>query len=369
MAIRYRFMKRKDVPKCVEGVAAHPVLGPRYGSLIKDLPSAIRSALGRDSFIAAVFEEFQGSTTRFVGAGIVVFVSDDFLSELKTTPYFWVGPELVKRIIRGDSPLLSDAAFRDANSTVGLNLVMWHNTVHPKDMRRAEVGTPMMTAFEDHYRGFRLRELIGQADCLEQLHAMRNGGGFYFHRAENRYGNFPEVSALDFGNEPRNSGMSRDLAFSQGGSWVGSLFVYYAPPQFSFSRSEQRLLSSALGGGTDPELSDELGISLAAVKKMWRMIYDRVAACQPELIPDNLRVDEGSQSRGRQKKQHLLDYLRKHPEELRPVSRKLLQQAAELRRAASSSKSADSLPKGIRRAFLELEKDKKTANRIRRLQH
>jgi hypothetical protein len=198
MAVHYRSMRPNDVPKCVEHIARHPVLGPRYGSLIKDLPAVIRASLGRDSLRGSVFEEFQGSTTRLVGAGLAVFVSDEFFEELKTTPFFWLGPELVKRISRGDSPLLTDAAVRHANSTVGLNLVVWHNTIHPDDLRRAEVGTPTMTAFDEHYRGFRLRELIGQADCLDQLQGMRVAGGFYFHRAENRYGNFPEVSELDF---------------------------------------------------------------------------------------------------------------------------------------------------------------------------
>jgi DNA-binding CsgD family transcriptional regulator len=339
VAVRYRFMKPTDVPKCVEGIAAHPVLGPRYGSLINDLPSAIRHALGHDSFRAVVFEEFQGSTTKFLGAGMAVFVSDEFLQELKTTPFFWVGPELVKRISRGNSPLLSDADVRDANSTAGLNLVVWHNTVHPEDMRRAEVGTPAMTSFEDCCRGFRLRELMGQADCLEQLHGMRNAGGLYFLRAENRYANFPEVSAQDFGSEPRNTGLSRHLAVSHSGSWVGSLFLY-VPPKFGFSRSEQRLLSSALRGGTDEELSDELGISLAAVKKTWRMIYERVAACQPGLVPTNSQSEQWTQNRGKQKKPRLLAYLREHPEELRPVSRKLLQQEVAQGRPTQGTKSA-----------------------------
>src|ERR1700676_3626245 len=156
MAVRYRGMKVSDIPKCVGGGAAHPVLGPRYGNLIKGLSSAIRSALGHDSLIAEVFEEFQGLATRFVGAGMAVLVSDDFLRELKTTPFFWLGPELVKRITQGNSPLLSDAAVRDANSTVGLNLVVWHNTVHPEDMRRAEGGTPMMFSFKERFRGFRV---------------------------------------------------------------------------------------------------------------------------------------------------------------------------------------------------------------------
>ena len=121
--------------------------------------------------------------------------------------------------------------------------------------------------------------------------------------------------------------MSRDLALRHGASWVGSLFVNYAPPQFCFSRSEQRLLSLALEGGTDEELSDELCVSLFAVKKTWRVIYDRVGACWPELVPSNEQADTLIQDRGKQKKQRLLAYLRKHPEELRPVSRKLPQRS------------------------------------------
>jgi DNA-binding CsgD family transcriptional regulator len=327
VTVRYRLMKPEDVAKCVEGIAAHPVLGARYGNLIEKLPSALHSALGHDSMIAAVFEEFQNSTTRFLGAGLAAFVSDDFFQELKTTPFFWVGPELVKRIARGNSPLLSDAAVRDANSTVRLNLLVWHNTIHPVDLIRAEVGTPVMASFEDYCRGFRLRELIGQADCLEQMYGQHNAGGLYFHRAENRYGDFPEVNAQNFGSEPRNAGMPRDLALNHHASWVGSLLLY-PPPQFYFSRSEQRLLTLALEGGTDKELGDELGISEFAVKKTWRLIYDRVNACQPDLIPGNLQADSLTQDRGKQKKQRLLAYLRKHPEELRPVSRKLLKQDA-----------------------------------------
>ena len=115
------------------------------------------------------------------------------------------------------------------------------------------------------------------------------------------------------------------MAFSNSASWLGSLFVYYSPPRFGFNRSEQRLLVAALEGGTDKEVSDVLGISLFAVKKTWRIIYERVATCQPEMVPANTQVDALTQDRGKQKKQRLLSYLREHPEELRPVSRKLLQ--------------------------------------------
>jgi hypothetical protein len=44
--------------------------------------------------------------------------------------------------------------------------------------------------------------------------------------------------------------------------------------------------------------------------------------------------------RGKQKKQRLLDYLREHPEELRPVSRKQRQKTALRVRVAPKIKSA-----------------------------
>ena len=76
----------------------------------------------------------------------------------------------------------------------------------------------------------------------------------------------------------------------------------------------------------DEELSEELGISLSTVKKTWRSAYDRVAACMPDLIPGNSYQYGEASKRGRDKKQCLISYFREHPEELRPVSRKLLQQ-------------------------------------------
>ena len=324
MDVRFRPMRPKDIGKGAEHIAQHPILGPRYGKVLDHFPSAVNRVLGQDALTAVVFEEFHASAARFLGVGMAVFVGDDFLSEVKTTPSFWIAPELVKRIVRGKSPLLSNAEVRNANSSVGLNLVVWHNSTHPGDLRRAEVGTPAMNAFEENYRGFQLRELIAQADCLEHLWAMENAGGLYFNRSRGSYERFPEVDACNFSDEPRNVGMTRELALTHGASWVGTLFLY-APPRIGLSRSEQRLILSALTqGGTDEELSANLAISVFAVKKAWRSIYDRVGACLPELVTSKSQVAVDSQGRGKQKKQHLLVYLREHPEELRPVSRRLL---------------------------------------------
>ena len=98
------------------------------------------------------------------------------------------------------------------------------------------------------------------------------------------------------------------------------------PPRLGLSLSEQRLLLAAGDGATDEELSDRLGISIHAVKMRWRMVYDRVAACLLDLA-DISGVDGETRGRGKEKKHRVLEYIRKHPEELRPVSRKLLQQS------------------------------------------
>lgn len=116
-----------------------------------------------------------------------------------------------------------------------------------------------------------------------------------------------------------------------GASWVGALFDYH-PPKLGLSRGEQRLLLSALPGATDEHLAATLGISLPAVKKLWVSIYLRVDDHLPALIADSSRCHLQAIRRGKEKRRRLLEYLRNHPEELRPVSRKLL-----ARRAINSS--------------------------------
>ena len=89
------------------------------------------------------------------------------------------------------------------------------------------------------------------------------------------------------------------------------------------------MLSFALPGVTDEALAEGMDISLSAVKKMWISIYHRAEESLPESVPD-LPLDITANGRGREKRRNLLVYLRDHPEELRPVSRR----GAKLQRAA-----------------------------------
>jgi hypothetical protein len=62
-----------------------------------------------------------------------------------------------------------------------------------------------------------------------------------------------------------------------------------------------------------------LSISLSAVKKTWLSIYHRVSGHVPG-FSSNREAVEGTTERGKEKKQRLLNYLREHPEELRPAA-------------------------------------------------
>jgi hypothetical protein len=316
MGIQWRPMRPKDVRECVGIVTAHPVLGPRYGSTIHELNSVWLGLLGREAFRAVVFEEVVGTKEKILGAAVSAFVRDEFFEELKKAPRRWAGPAITERIVHGQSPLLSDKETREANADGGLNLLVWEGIVRSEDFLRVEVNVATVSAFVEQHRGFLLKEVLSQCVNVEQLLSSAHGGAMFLD-ANGQYVNLPcpVEEALA---KPHFIGMTRQLALSRAGSWIGSIFLYQ-PSRFGFRPSEQRLLLTALRGGTDPELADELGVSLSAVKKSWALIYERVSphlqgfTCCHEGI-------EGVSERGREKKQRLLCYLRDHPEELRPAS-------------------------------------------------
>ena len=88
----------------------------------------------------------------FALSASVSFVTDDFVRELKTAP-FWSGPELIRRAAPGDFPILRDKQLRNANAQDGLNLLVWEGCIHPDFINDAEVPRFMIDVFiEAHQR-------------------------------------------------------------------------------------------------------------------------------------------------------------------------------------------------------------------------
>lgn len=336
MDLRCRQMQNKDVAECVEIIAAHPVIGPRYQGRVKpDLYQAWLRLLGSGAMKAVVFEESKGSQGTIVSFGVSVIVTDDFIRELKTPPLFWIGPELAKRVLAGVSPVLSEKQIREGNSKGGLNLVVWESTPRSGFDNRADIYHLMVASFIEIHRGFLWKEMVTtQLESAERMQWALNAGGLLWNPSARRYEHCPEKQYPRVIRQPHIVGVTRDIESGRPGSWVGTLFDYQRP-KCGFSQREQKLLLSALSGGTNNELSDQVGVSPATVKNSWRSIYNRVISGLPELF-----LEDTQAKRGKEKRRRLLAYLRDHPEELRPISRRLLQQASMQRHFSRKLKPA-----------------------------
>jgi hypothetical protein len=321
-------MQPEDVRECVEIIAKNPVISARYGSAISDLPAAWLRMLSSGAGDGWVFHAEECQRAPICMVGVSVIVNDDFVRELKTPPHFWPGPELTKRILRGDFPVLTEKQLRDANSRGGLNLIVWEGCAHKDFERDPELYRCVMEAFVQVHRGFLWKEVINAPEeSADRLRWTLKTGGLLWDAAADRYVDSLNGNAEEIVSKPHVTGVTRkellERPWFAEASWVGRLFDYH-PPLLSFNRSEQRVLISALTGATDEQLSTTLGVSIPAIKKTWASIYHRVADHLPELVRDVSQSDVGGAPRGREKRRELLAYLREHPEELRPVTRKLL---------------------------------------------
>jgi hypothetical protein len=322
LVLAHRPMLAKDVDACVEVIATHPVIGPRYGRAIEHLRTAWLRLLGLEAMRTKVFEAQQHGRATICFVGISLCVDDAFIRHLKTPPIPWVGPEIVEWIMRGDPPVLTDRQLREDNSRCGLNLLVWEGCIRSGFETHKEIYREIVQAFLYEHRGFLWKEIISaQMESIERLQWTLSTGGLWWHPAESRYVDATAEDQAKIFAEPHIVGMTRALELERPASWVGDLFNY-RPPRCGFSRSEQRLILSALGGATDEELATALHVSLPTVKKTWLSIYGRAAVLSPAIV-DHF-PSESPISRGKEKRRHLLAYLREHTEELRPYSLKLL---------------------------------------------
>ncbi len=339
MILSLRPMQAEDVPQCVEIIANNPTLGPRYASVMEVLPRALIHLLATEAHQSRVLLAGEGADAPVCVVGISAFVRDDFIDDLKKPPHFWIGAELTKRIVSGQSPLLSERELRHANSRGGLNMVLFESCIRPGYEVNGELLRHNMSAFIEGHRGYLWKEIVSPQHENQDhlLFVLRTGGRLWDPNAA-CYRSTPEKDIPEMIRRPHVVGVRRDMnRVEWAGSWVGALFDYH-PPVLGFSPSEQRLLTCAITGTTDEQLAAILGISLSAVKKIWISIHHRVEDRMPSLLSRPSPSGTSANGRGKEKRRSLLSWLRDHPEELRPFSRKLLKENAGPRIGVKESK-------------------------------
>lgn len=318
--LAYRFLEADDIEPCLSRVAGDYADNPALG---RRAPQVLERLLAAGMLNGMVLEDLtQAPGARLAAFGMSVFVSPEFMAEARRGETPGPAVQVVRRILAGQSPVLEPDAVRRANSGPGLNLLVLHyaEAVVPATPQRLQgVRDKQVETFFFVHGGYRFAEMLVEHRD-ERLCRFAQEGGF---RVRSEYGAFYRNHPRPPGECPTLLGISREETLAHPGLHVARLFLY-TPPRFYFKPREQALLWRALLDETDDEMAAALNLSVAAVKKRWAGIYDRVTEIDPALFPDLPEASEasrGGEKRGQQKRRHLLRYLRQHPEELRPVER------------------------------------------------
>lgn len=270
----------------------------------------IWKALARSpSFTAAVIvNEALGSVPRTVGFGASVFVQERFIDHELSDPRPGLNARVLASIDSGKSVVLSESELRLANTNGSLDSLIlygsWRSDVLSPEAVH-EVCACLAFSYIDRHQGYHLNRLITETVGHEERIAL--GASLVWRTLKD----FDELSK-----HARTLWVvTREDSLAVKANIINPLFIHKVPV-LGLRDADQQLLMAAIGGLTDEELSLKLGLTLSTVKKRWISIFERTIDARPNLFPA-IKLSSG-QKRGRQKRHHVLAYVRLHPEELRP---------------------------------------------------
>jgi len=299
--MRFRLVESRDFVTC--RALLHPALGLSHRTL-QQLPAIWRKLATFGTF-SIVEDPLKPYPACIEGFGASVFVDDGFVDEFLGQDRNQLDAALYERIMRGTSPVLPPKQIAEANAGEGLNLVVLnfalrdYDLSNPVTQRVVQMGS---TAFYALHAGFRFKTILNEVFGTGAADYMK-AGGFRLQKASS---NSLYLFALR-------------RAWVQPGVIDTLSSLFHPPaPQIGFSPSEQRVLIHALLNQSDAEIARRLGLSLDAVKKTWRRIYDRISTRFPYLVADERKPDGGRSS---EKRRHVLEHVRARPEEVRPTVR------------------------------------------------
>jgi hypothetical protein len=257
---------------------------------------------------------------RIMAFAAAVFVSEEFANRELSNPMPGLNARIISSIDSGRSVVLSETELRHKNTYGGLCQVILYSTwrrgaLTPQQTAQAEIE--FAKSYVELYAGYQLERLLFEAtDASDIEHAKCTKTW----RIVSEFADFHARNAGTGWNRDRALALiERSDALSELGS-VSAFLFDYRRPLLRFKSGDQELLAAALEGLTDHELADQLRLKAATIKKRWASVFDHVANVMPGLLPGS---DNGAdrRTRGPQKRHHLLAYLRRHPEELRPFIR------------------------------------------------
>lgn len=260
--------------------------------------------------------------SRIVSFSATVFVTDGFCDAAQSTLPPYLGNQVARDYLARALPVLNRKQAAQANARDGLNVMMcfagWEHDGFSREQFLA-VREKQSEAFHLALNGYHVKEFLADPIGEDTFVWMCDGGV----RLRRDYSNYFRKHCVCVPRSPQRPwllGLTKEEALAHPGSHFGGLFIYTSP-RFQFSWSEQLLLHYALLGETSEDLATSLSLSAWTVKKRWHAIYERVSDVDPELLPPSIGDGPHATSRGAERRRRLLNYLRQHPEELRPFDR------------------------------------------------
>lgn len=281
---------------------------PLDAQIAAKLPALWTALLQQEAIEARTIVSNAGDRERVEAFGASVFLPAGAFADLVAHPPRRVAESIYRALLTGEKAILSAREIAKANSDGGVDVCVMHFCERPVDLNDP-IGQQLLAmghaAFRDAHLGYNVRALVHQNFRPSHRAFLLAGGMALFHDL---------AATADSGRDTPESvivGMTRERAMAEAAGSPISFLFRSEQPRFYFAPSERRVLRAALTGRSDNEIAALIGVSHDAVKGAWKVVFRRVK----EHTGDD--VYHGA-THGRRR---LLEYLRQHPEELRPYQR------------------------------------------------
>jgi hypothetical protein len=311
----WRKTQPRDLPECLK---LHPAKnGAEIVGHARAHEAWLQLLQSTHATRSALVEMHANGRTEIVGFGLGSFVKKSFAEAEIREPRPGLNARIIESVVVGDPVTATYAEVRDANTRGDLQNVIletsWKASLPPSVV--PEVRAVLGVAYLELFAGYRFARLI--TEFVDKLDVSQREHGIDEFRVVDRFENFRRQNPKTSWNPERmllEVTLDRIRAYPH--SIGARLFMHHAP-QFGFTRGEQELLELALEGGDDTAMAESLFVTVPAIKRRWATIFERVGRIRPDLCPL-----DGEGTRGVQKRQRVITYVRSHPEELRPFDAK-----------------------------------------------
>jgi hypothetical protein len=288
---------------------------PMDPELSAQLPALWSALLKDDAIEARTIVSVTAGHEQVDAFGASVFLRPGLFDELMARPRRRLTESIYRALLAGEQPILTGREIAKANAGSGVDVCVLHFCERPVDLNDP-IGQQLLAmghaAFRDAHLGYNLRALVHQNFRPQHKPFLFAGGMALFHEFtvdDGGPGDGDESSVI--------VGMTRERSLAEPVGSPISLLFRCEPPRFYFAASERRVLRAALSGGSDRDIAALLGVSRHAIKGAWKNLFRRVDEGARSVSALDTSRDGGMTQRRRR----LLEYVRQHPEELRPYLR------------------------------------------------